>query len=80
MILIFITGREKCAEQIRRVSMVRPVGPSRMDNLSLEQSNAWRMKIKYYEYVIDKNNRPVFGFVDASWGYGRIGMNDDTKI
>jgi hypothetical protein len=51
-----------------------------MNNLSLEQLNVWRRKIKYHEYVIDENNIPMFGFTDASWGYGRMGMNDDTKI
>jgi hypothetical protein len=42
----------------------------------LEQSR----KLKYYDYVIDENDRAMFGFIDASWGYGRISMNDDTKI
>jgi hypothetical protein len=51
-----------------------------MNNLSLEQLDVWSIKLKEYEEVIDENNRPMFGFIDASWGYGRIGMNDDTKI
>jgi hypothetical protein len=50
-----------------------------MNNLSLEQLNVWSRKIKYYEYVIDENNISRFDFIDVSWGYGRIGMKDDTK-
>jgi hypothetical protein len=56
------------------------VDSCRMNNLSLEQLDIWSTKTKYYEYVIDENNISLFGFMDASWGYGRIGMNDDTKI
>jgi hypothetical protein len=46
----------------------------------LEQFDVWSRKAKYYEYVIDEKNILMFGFMDASWGYGGIGMNDDTKI
>jgi hypothetical protein len=78
--LIFIAGREKCAEQIRRDSMVRPVRSSRMNNLSLEQLDVWSRKLKYYEYVIDETKISKFDFMNAGSGYGRTGMNDDTKI
>jgi hypothetical protein len=80
IVLIFIAGREKYAEQIRRDSMARPVDSSRMNNLSLEQLDVRNRKLKYCEYVIDEKDISTFGFMDASWGYGRIGMNDDTKI
>jgi hypothetical protein len=80
IILIFIAGREKYAEQVRRVSMVRPVASSGMNNLSLEQLDVWSRKIKYCEYVLDDKDISTFGFIDPSWGYGCIGMDDDTKI
>jgi hypothetical protein len=51
-----------------------------MNNLSLEQLDVWSRKVKYYKYVIDENNISKLGFMDAGWGYGRIGMKDDTKI
>jgi hypothetical protein len=51
-----------------------------MNNLSLEQLNVWSRKAKYYESVIDENNERTFDFMDASWGYVRIGMKDDAKI
>jgi hypothetical protein len=51
-----------------------------MNNLFLEQLDVWSRKLKYYEYVIDEKNISMFDFMDASWGYGRMGMNDDTKI
>jgi hypothetical protein len=80
LILIFIAGREKYAGQVRRVPMFRPVASSRMNNLSLEQLDVWSRKIKYCEYVLDEKDISPFGFMDASCGYGRIGMDDDTKI
>jgi hypothetical protein len=66
MILIFIADRQKFAEQLQRVSMVRPVGSSRMNNMSLEQLYVRRRKAQCFEYVIDENNGPVFDFMDAS--------------
>jgi hypothetical protein len=78
--LIFIAGREKYAGQVRRVSMFRPVASSCVNNLSLEQLDVWRRKIKYCEYVLDDKDISTFGFIDPSWGYGRMGVNDDTKI
>jgi hypothetical protein len=51
-----------------------------MNNLSCEQLDVWSRKLKYYEYGVDEKNISTFGFMDASWGYGRIGMDDDTKI
>jgi hypothetical protein len=51
-----------------------------MNNLSFEQLDVWSRKVKYCEYVIDEKDISKFGFMDASWGYGRMGMNDDTKI
>jgi hypothetical protein len=30
-------------------------------------THVWSRKGKYYEYVIDENYRPMFGFIDASW-------------
>jgi hypothetical protein len=51
-----------------------------MNNLSLEQLDVWSRKIKYYEYVLDDQDISTFGFINLSWGYGRIGMDDDTKI
>jgi hypothetical protein len=51
-----------------------------MNNLSMEQLGVGRRKIKYCEYVLDDTDISAFGFVDPSWGYGRMGMNDDTKI
>jgi hypothetical protein len=51
-----------------------------MTNLSLEQLDVWSRKLKYCEYVIDEKDISTFGFMDARWGYGRIGMNNDTKI
>jgi hypothetical protein len=77
--LIFIAGREKYAEQVRRDRMVRPVASSRMTNLYLEQLNVWSRTLKYCEYVIDEKDISAFGFVDAGSVYGHIGMNDDTK-
>jgi hypothetical protein len=50
--LIFIAGREECAEQIRRDSVARPVVSSRMNNMPLEQLDVWSRKLKYYEYVM----------------------------
>jgi hypothetical protein len=78
--LIFIERRDKYADQVPRVSMVRPVASSRMNNLSLEQLDVWNRKPKYYQYVIDEENISTFGFTDAGSGYGPIGMNDDRKI
>jgi hypothetical protein len=80
IILIFIAGREKYAEQVRRVSMVRLFASSRMNNLSLEELDVWSRKLKYCEYVIDEKNISTFGFMDAGSGYGCPGMSDDTKI
>jgi hypothetical protein len=51
-----------------------------MNNLPLEQLDLWSRKLKYCEYVIDEKNISAFGCMDASWGYERIGMHDDTKI
>jgi hypothetical protein len=80
IILIFIAGREKSAGQVRRVSMFRPVASSCINNLSLEQFDIWSRKIKCCEYVLDDKDISTFGFIDPSWGYGRIGMDDDPKI
>jgi hypothetical protein len=51
-----------------------------MNNLSLEPLDIWRRKTKYYQYVLDDTDILAFGSIDPSWGYGRIGMNGDTKI
>jgi hypothetical protein len=51
-----------------------------MNNLSLEELDIWNRKLKYHKYVIDETDISTFGFMDASWGYGRVGMNDNTKI
>jgi hypothetical protein len=51
-----------------------------MNNLSLEQLHVGRRKIKDCEYILDDTDISSFGFIDPRWGYGRIGMNDDTKI
>jgi hypothetical protein len=59
--------------------MVLPAASSRMNNLSLKQLDVCGRKPKYCEYVIDEKDISAFGFMDASWGYGRIGMTD-TKI
>jgi hypothetical protein len=59
--------------------MVRPVASSHLNNLSLEQLGVWSRSSKYCEYVIDVKNTSAFVFMDAGSGYGRIGMNNDTK-
>jgi hypothetical protein len=51
-----------------------------MNKLYLEQLDVWSRKVKYYEYVLDENDRAMFGFINPSWGYGRISVNDDIKI
>jgi hypothetical protein len=71
---------EEYAGQVRCVSIIRPIAFYRMNNLSLEQLDVWSRKAKYYKYVIDDKNISMFGFIDASWGYGHRGMNDDVKI
>jgi hypothetical protein len=51
-----------------------------MNNLSLEQFKAWSRKPRHYRYGTDGNTISLFGFIDANWGYGRMGVGDDTKI
>jgi hypothetical protein len=51
-----------------------------MNNMSMEQLAVWSRELKYHEYVIDEKAISKFGLMDSSSGYGRIGMNDDTKI
>jgi hypothetical protein len=51
-----------------------------MNNLSLEQWDVWSRKIKYCEYALDDTDISIFGFIDASSGYGPMGMDNDPKI
>jgi hypothetical protein len=38
------------------------------------------MNNKYYEYDTDENDEQTFDFMDASWGYWHIGIENYTYI
>jgi hypothetical protein len=52
----------------------------RRNTFSLEESDVFCRKEKYYKCDVDENNGWLFDLIDIIRGYGRIGRENDPQI